>query len=322
MMQARRPSGIWRHVPIPLATSCPAAMYFEQLLDGFPKAEFIQQVFRHQPLARRGVQGPWLSWGSWDTVAAILDEPQADVLVARSGKLWPGGEPLTYELARELHADGYTIAIRHAERYYPPLAEVAREFAELFCGEINIHLYCTPERQHGFGWHYDAEDVFIIQTAGTKQYSLRKNTVNPWPVEETMPLDMQFEREISPLMKCQLAAGDWLYIPAGYWHVAQAGEAAVSLALGIETPSALNLLDHLRHELLNDLRWRQRLPVLGEGSTLSPQELQAELAALVEGLSADLQQRLADPAFLGRFLSAIRQVRHGGDETASPDVPT
>lgn len=281
-------------------------MYFQQLLDGFPQAEFIRQIFRYQPLARRGVQGPWLHWGSWETVEAILAHPEADVLVARSGRLWPGEERLTYPLARQLHAEGYTIAIRHAERFYPPLADAAREFEELFCGGVNIHLYCTPERQHGFGWHYDAEDVFIVQTAGSKQYSLRKNTVNPWPLEETMPRDMQLEREISPLMKCQLEAGDWLYIPAGYWHVAQAGEAAVSLAVGIETPSATDVFDHLRYELLSDLRWRQRLPALGTGSTLSHQELQRELATLVQGLSEDLQQRLADPDFLLRFLAAIR----------------
>jgi len=294
-------------------------MYFEQLRDGLPEGGFVRRFYRHQPLARRGVQGPWLHWGSWETVAAILAHPQADVLVARSGELWPGSEPLTYELARELHADGYTIAIRHAERVFPPLAKAAREFAQLFCGPVNIHIYCTPERQHGFGWHYDAEDVFIIQTAGTKQYSLRKNTVNPWPTEETLPLDMQFEREISPLMKCQLAAGDWLYIPAGYWHVAQAGEPAISLAIGIAMPTALDLLDHLRGELLHDLRWRQRLPILGVANTDSPRKLQDEMATLAHDLAEDLRRRLADPAYLDRFMKFTQEKFSGGNKPDAPD---
>lgn len=285
-------------------------MYYEQLLDGFPHDEFIQRFFRHQPLARRGVQGDWLRWGNWDTVAAILAHPQVDVLAARAGELWPGNTPLTYELARQLHAEGYTIAIRHAERCFPPLAAVAAEFAHWFCGAVNIHLYCTPERQYGFGWHYDAEDVFIIQTEGTKNYSLRKNTVNPWPTAETLPLDMQFEREISPLMKCQLTAGDWLYVPAGYWHVAQAEEAAISLAIGITTPTALDLLDHLRGELLRDLRWRQRLPVLGAGNTQLPRELRDELAALAQSLAQDLTLRLADSAYLERFLNDVQKKLH------------
>ncbi len=83
---------------------------------------------------------------------------------------------------------------------------------------------CLPRRPGtpGFSWHYDAEDVFIIQTAGEKEYSLRKNTVNPWPLEETLPADMQYERELMPLMRVLLRGGDLLYIPCGYWHKAEA----------------------------------------------------------------------------------------------------
>ena len=190
-------------------------MILEQLLDGFPRDEFVQQFFRLQPLARRGVQGPWLQWGSWETVEKILADPQADAFLARSNQQWPGGEPLTYEVARRLHAEGYRLVIRRAGRQFPPLAEAARGFAEAFRGEVNVHMYCTPAEHYGFGWHYDAEDVFIVQTTGSKDYSLRKNTVNPWPLEETLPRDMQYEREITPLMKSRLEAGDWLYLPGG-----------------------------------------------------------------------------------------------------------
>ena len=103
---------------------------------------------------------------------------------------------------------------------------VAAAFARDFAAEVNIHMYCTPGDQFGFGWHYDAEEVFIVQTTGRKLYSLRKNTVNPWPIEETLPADMRYEREITPLVRCELAAGDWLYVPSGYWHMGQSRETA------------------------------------------------------------------------------------------------
>ena len=103
--------------------------------------------------------------------------------------------------ARALGDEGYTIFIRHAERHHPGLAELAREFEATFLGPVNIHVFATPAGAPGFSWHYDAEDVFIIQTAGEKEYSLRKNTVNPWPLEETLPEDMQYEREQMPLMR-------------------------------------------------------------------------------------------------------------------------
>ena len=36
-----------------------------------------------------------------------------------------------------------------------------------FAAPVDVHLYCTPAGQPGFGWHYDAEDVFVLQTAGS-----------------------------------------------------------------------------------------------------------------------------------------------------------
>src|SRR5690606_27495317 len=114
-----------------------------------------------------------------------------------------------------------------------------------------------PPGRFGFGWHYDAEEVFILQTVGQKEYSLRKNTVNPWPLEETLPQGMRYEREVMPLMRCLLQAGDWLYLPSGYWHKAEARELSLSLAVGVMAPAAISILDRLREELLQSLVWRQ-----------------------------------------------------------------
>src|SRR5947209_3055839 len=137
---------------------------------------------------------------------------------------------------------------------------------EHFLAPIDVHVYCTPAGQPGFGWHYDAEDVFVLQTAGRKEWSLRKNTVNPWPLAEALPADMRHEREIMPVLRCTLAAGDWLYIPAGYWHRTRAGEESVSLSVGVLSASALDVYDFLRRQLLSSLRWRQRLPPAGGAS--------------------------------------------------------
>lgn len=270
-----------------------------QLFDGFSITDFMEKFFRLQPLARQGVSGRWQAWGSWESAAQILADPSADAFLARSAARWAGEEPVTYDLARRLHEEGYTLVVRHAERQHPEVAEAAAEFAEFFRSPIDVHLYCTPAAQHGFGWHYDAEDVFIVQTVGSKEYSLRKNTVNPWPLSDTMPANMRYEREISPLMKCRLEPGDWLYIPAGYWHLAQATEASISMAFGVLATSALDLFDFLRQELLGDLRWRQRLAI--PGTTSAGETTSVEHSGLLQSLAADLQQRLTQPQFVERF---------------------
>ena len=141
--------------------------------------------------------------------------------------------------------------MRHAERHDPRILALAKDFEREFAAPVNIHIYATPGGQFGFGWHYDAEDVFILQTTGRKEYLLRKNTVQPWPLEETLPQDMRYEREIMPLMRCALEAGDWLYIPAGYWHMANAEQTAISLAIGVMSHAAIEVLDLLRSDCRN-----------------------------------------------------------------------
>jgi ribosomal protein L16 Arg81 hydroxylase len=283
------------------------------LLGDLGREAFLRDVFGRQPYARPGGASPLLHLGTWNTIEEIWDQPAADVLLARRGEPYQGQRP-RFAQARSLHAEGFTLAIRHAECHHAGLKSLADDFHREFLAPVNIHVYCTPGQQYGFGWHYDAEDVFILQTQGRKEYSLRKNTVHPWPVVESIPADMQFQREIMPVIKCQLAAGDWLYIPAGYWHVGQSCESSISLALGVMTTTALEVLDFLRQRLVGSLVWRQRLPV---PPVQQPPTADADLAWLFGQLANDLGRELARPELAGEFWQWRRQ-RLTGEVIANP----
>lgn len=264
----------------------------ESLLIHQSKREFFENNFLRLPYAQpEGCKG-LLKRTSWELIDSLLQAPDADVMVVKSGQRWEESRTPTPQEARNLHGEGYTLLVRHAERQDSELARIAQSFAQDFWGEVDVHLYATPGESFGFGWHYDVEDVFILQLEGTKEYSLRKNTVNPWPVLDNMPQDLRYEREIMPMMKCELAAGDWLYIPHGYWHMGEGTSDAVSLAVGVMSTTALDVLDFARQRLVESIRWRQRLPLFTEET---PQELFTELG---EELSA----MLSDPNFLKQFL--------------------
>ncbi len=203
--------------------------------------------------------------------------------------------------------DGWTIFVRHAERYHAGLAELAAEFQRAFQAPIDVHFFCTPADTEGFGWHYDVEDVFIVQTQGAKKYKLRKNTVNPWPLVETTPDDLCYEAERSLAMECELKAGDWLYIPPGYWHAAEAKELSISLSVGMMSHTAIDLLDLLRPLLVESLRWRQRLPLTSELSSQSEHEQREQLRAIFADLGDDLRHRLTDEEFVSRYYATRRE---------------
>src|SRR3954462_1078474 len=241
---------------------------FQDFLGQFPRSQFFSEYLHRLPLALPDVGQSVTSLGTWSTVGSLIAAPGADLIIVRRGQLYSGERPVDLSTARRLSDDGYTIVVRHAELHDSPIAGLAGIFSNTFRAAVDVHVYATAPESFGFSWHYDAEDVFIFQCAGEKEYWLRKNTVNPWPLEETLPKDMRYEREIMPLMRVMLRAGDLLYIPCGYWHRAQAtkcGETAISLAVGVMSRSAVDIFDLLRAEILDSLVWRQRLPLPGTG---------------------------------------------------------
>lgn len=281
-------------------------MALERLLGDMAVAQFVQTHLHRVPLSRPNGARHLAGLADWSLIERILAQPGVDALVARAGALREGADRGAPDFAemRRLHEEGWTLGVRHAEKHDLALARLAEDFAADFAAPVNLHLYCTPPGASGFGWHYDAEDVFILQTEGSKEYLLRKNTVNPWPLEETLPRDMRFEREAMPPIGCTLSAGDWLYLPPGWWHMAKAtGETSISLAVGVMSFSAIDAFDALRPRLLESIVWRQRLPPLGRVSPMAPDEQLAFFRDLFERLGDDLAQAMRGERLLREFLA-------------------
>jgi ribosomal protein L16 Arg81 hydroxylase len=269
------------------------------LFPGDRFAEFVSLHFLKSPLAVPGGCASLIEYATWETLGKLLADDMSDVVVGAGGEQAAVETPRSLDAANSILDAGWTIGIRHAQRCDDRLAALAAAFRETFRSEVDVQLYCTPAGQHGFGWHYDAEDVFVLQSVGQKTWWLRKNTVNPWPLIDALPENMQYEREIMPAMRCHLHPGDWLYVPAGYWHRTEAEESSISLSVGILPATALDLFDFLRRDLAHSLVWRQRLPYDDRSVTG-----RAEHAAILMNLARDFEIRLRDPKLIERFLDS------------------
>ena len=273
-----------------------------------PKSAFVEQFYYRQPHSGRCSDPQQLALGSWATIEQILADETADVMIVRSNERYAGEIPRTLASAQALVAEGYTLLVRHAERQHPGIRALAEAFRQDFGAPVDVHLYVTPPQSYGFSWHYDAEEVFILQTAGLKQYSLRKNTVNPWPIEETLPRDMHYEREIMPLVQCVLAPGDWLYVPSGWWHraVAHSDDTAISLAIGVMARTGVDVFKAMREHVVNSMLWRQRMPVLGAASPLDAAQQEAEVRRVPKMLADDAAKLLTSEALSAEVLASFR----------------
>jgi ribosomal protein L16 Arg81 hydroxylase len=171
----------------------------------------------------------------------VLDEmlrasPGADdLLIIAAGHNVEIPAPRNLPELRKLFEVGVGIALRTAEAYSPHVRALCDEIAVEVPGQQRVIAFATAANTHGFGWHYDPEDVFIVQTAGDKEYLFRRNTqVDVTSVPLRGQPDFTLHRnEVSPIMSCRLIAGDWLYLPRGYWHVAYAHSDSLSLSIGI-----------------------------------------------------------------------------------------
>jgi lysine-specific demethylase/histidyl-hydroxylase NO66 len=111
---------------------------------------------------------------------------------------------------------GATVVFQGLHRSFPPLVDLISEL-ELELGHpCQANAYLTPPGSQGFAMHSDTHDVFVLQTAGTKQWELHPPPGNPEQGED------------EPLLE----PGHVMYLPTGTPHAARAQD-TVSLHVTI-----------------------------------------------------------------------------------------
>ncbi len=197
-------------------------------------------------------------------------------------------------------ADGSTLVLQGLHRTWPPLVAFGSRLADELGHPIQINAYITPPQNQGFAPHHDTHDVFVLQVAGRKHWTVHA------PVVEA-PLGNQqfgaFKAQIAertaeaPAIDTVLEPGDALYLPRGTVHSAQAqGETSIHLTVGVHPLTRYELVRALLDAAQDDPRLRASLPMgvdLGDPDVLAP-HLAATVAALHEALDAVPATRVAE----------------------------
>lgn len=215
------------------------ASVLQEWLHPISGGDFRRRFLGINAWARPGAARAQVDLCSWKSIGRLLRSADTrDVLVVARGRLLALPAPRDLKGLRGLMHDGVGVCLRRVEDYDPPLAALARSLGSSFgAPSVRIQVFATPGGTHGFGWHYDAEEVFIVQTAGTKDYYFRKNTVEARRSSSSTPDFSGIRAETSPLQTARLIAG-CLYIPARWWHMAHCREDSLSISLGARAGSA------------------------------------------------------------------------------------
>ena len=238
-----------------------------RLLAPVPLASFLADSWGESHLHVRGKASKYARLFGWSDLNHLLAtqrlEPPRLRLVrdggdAKAPKDQRASQLDVRALNREL-ARGATLVLNGVNEMHPPLAELTREFARLFLIEPNVNLYAAFGRHRGYGPHWDAHDVFILQLAGRKRWLLYGPS-RPRPLKrDARPNEMQ---PLKTQARLTLAAGDLLYIPRGHWHDAIAvGEPTLHLTLGLATLTGIDFLSWLVDDVRSVDSARRDIPL-------------------------------------------------------------
>lgn len=198
-------------------------------------------------------------------------------------------------------AAGSTIVLQGLHRTWAPLNAFTRRLVHDVGHPAQVNAYITPASSRGFDPHYDVHDVFVIQIAGRKHWTIHE-PVHPDPLRGqpwTDHRDAVSRRATeTPAIDATFTPGDVLYLPRGWIHSAVAlGGTSIHLTIGVAALTRYDVVEQLITELADDPALRSSLPL---GMDLDA------VRDTVRGTLTDAATRLsADDAVIGTVASRL-----------------
>ncbi len=204
----------------------------------------------------------------------------------------------------KVFAQGNTLVLDALHRHHAPIAALCRDLEGVFGHAVQANAYLTPAGGRGFDPHYDTHDVFVLQIEGRKRWRVYDDPV-PAPAAASgrrPDLATTAPRHL----EAELAPGDVLYLPRGWFHDAEAADApSLHLTVGLlATTWADALRVALDEAVERDPRLRAALPP--RFPWWAPAEVDAAWSAALDALRATLRPRAAHARLRRRFLTRRR----------------
>ena len=288
-----------------LCSEVSGAKALAEILDPYAPEEFLASSWGVNFLHARGAAGRFAHLMPWETLNEILRRQRLDfprLRLVQDGKPLPVSEYLrhvaagrrrgsiprlkTSELTKHLR-EGATLVLDAVDELHEPLEELATGLELFFREHVQINLYAGWQTSRGFDLHWDDHDVFILQVTGRKRWSVYGQT-RPFPLVADVEKAEKPTRE--PLWDGTLEDGDLLYIPRGWWHVAQPlAEPTLHLTVGIHNRTGLDILRWLTERMRASEAFRRDLPRMASAT-----ERAAHIARMREELLAEMDDRLLE----------------------------
>lgn len=280
--------------------SAPAIASLEDLVAPLSAAEFIGLLrSRSIRFQRNPGDNRFASLLTWQAFRDLIEGgvvPAEELRVTKDETVIPpifyleSGKVAAAKLER-LMSHGASVIVAELNPHVPALETLCAAIRERTAETIVAGAIATTGDGGALRYHYDEDDLFIVQLEGSKRwriygppvaYPVAGMAANPAPTSE-------------PVFDDVLKPGDTLFLPAGYWHQCS-NERDLSLHLGIffKPITTYNAVKSLLPELIEEETFR--LPLSRSESAADRTALEAEIRSrLIDAF----EKMVSSPSFFG-----------------------
>jgi 50S ribosomal protein L16 3-hydroxylase len=273
-----------------------------QLLGGLSGKTFLSQFWQKKPLLIRNaisnfkgvVQAPELF------ALSSRDDIESRLVCRRRGGWHMQRGPFSRTQIARLPRSGWTLLVQGLNLELPEADALLRRFRFLPYARLDDIMVSYAVAGGGVGPHFDSYDVFLLQGAGRRRWSVGKQR----KLELDPKAPLKILRNFRPENEWLLEPGDMLYLPPGWAHDGVALEPCFTYSIGFRAPSlqetAREFLDFLQERLAFDGLYADRGMKPQRHAAQIPERMVRQAAAA----AGRIRWRKLDVAhFLGEYLS-------------------
>ena len=270
-----------------------AASTLQELVAPLTEAEFLtflrERKLVHRRAAHNGGYAQLMGWEALQRLIAQGDYPRrpdyfrvAKESVPAPIERWVIDGKVDPVRLEACLADGFSIIITHLDQYVPSLGALCRNLTARLLETTYVGAIVTTGAEGAFRLHYDFEDLIILQVEGTKRWQI----FGPPVSNPVRGMAKQAVPQGAPMFDEVLEPGDFLFVPAGYWHHCQTMSGkSIHMGIFLIPPTGWHAAKALTSELLADELFRTPLTRTQEASELVALESEVK-KRLIEKISA------------------------------------
>lgn len=248
----------------------PPISTFEELVAPYGISGFLQ-LLRERTLTFRpgGVDNLFEGLLDWATLRGLVESGTLplerlrvthnerrvpSLLYTQKGKVSP-------PMLANLLTQGASLIAEPLNAHVPALGALCQDIGKRLGEQVKAAAVVTTGRGGAVGRHFDPFDLVVLQMEGSKRWTIHGSPV----VDPVEGMPEQPPPSGEPAFDDVVRPGDFLFVPAGYWHHCENGPGlSLHVGVGIRPPTAWHALETLLPQLLAEPVLRAPLTRLSE----------------------------------------------------------